>query len=75
MKQINKIYDYILSNSKEFTKEKLLKTKGFSAQEVGEHLAMLRSFSKFMDNCIDPNHFYFFPCVCQVFLHQIYYCG
>jgi transcriptional regulator with AAA-type ATPase domain len=43
MKQIDKIYDYILSNSKEFTKEKLLKIKGFSAQEVGEHLEMLRS--------------------------------
>ena len=28
MKQIDKIYDYILSNSKEFTKEKLLKIKG-----------------------------------------------
>ncbi len=43
MKQIDKIYDYILSNSKTFTKEKLLKIKGFSAQEVGEHLEMLRS--------------------------------
>ena len=43
MKQIDKIYDYILSNSKKFTKEKLLKIKGFSAQEVGEHLDMLRS--------------------------------
>ncbi|BCZ48729.1 transcriptional regulator [Clostridium gelidum] len=43
MKQIDKIYDYILSNSKAFTKEKLLKIKGFSAQEVGEHLQMLRS--------------------------------
>jgi transcriptional regulatory protein LevR/transcriptional regulator with AAA-type ATPase domain len=43
MKQIDKIYDYILSNSKAFTKEKLLEIKGFSAQEVGEHLQILRS--------------------------------
>ena len=43
MKYIDKIYEYILSNSKEFTKEKLLKIKGFSAQEVGEHFGVLRS--------------------------------
>ncbi|NRY59578.1 sigma 54-interacting transcriptional regulator [Clostridium beijerinckii] len=43
MKQIDKIYKYILSNSREFTKEKLFKTKGFSAQQVAEHLGILRS--------------------------------
>ncbi|RII35456.1 sigma-54-dependent transcriptional regulator [Clostridium chromiireducens] len=43
MKQIDKIYEYILVNSKEFTKEKLLKIKGFSADEVGAHLGVLRS--------------------------------
>ena len=43
MKYIDKIYEYILSNSKEFTKEKLLKIKGFSAQEVGEHFGVQRS--------------------------------
>ncbi len=43
MKQIDKIYQYILSNSKEFDREKLLKTKGFSAQQVAENLGILRS--------------------------------
>ena len=43
MKQIDKIYNYILSNSKEFTKEKLLKVKGFSAQQVADYLGILRS--------------------------------
>ncbi|EKQ57088.1 sigma-54-dependent transcriptional regulator [Clostridium sp. Maddingley MBC34-26] len=43
MKQIDKIYKYILSNSKEFTKEKLFQTKGFSAQQVAEYLGILRS--------------------------------
>ncbi|WP_238900884.1 sigma-54-dependent transcriptional regulator [Clostridium sp. YIM B02500] len=43
MKQIDKIYKYILSNSREFTKEKLFKIKGFSAQQVAEHLGILRS--------------------------------
>ena len=43
MKQIEKIYNYILSKSKEFTKEELLEVKGFSAQQVGEHFGILRS--------------------------------
>lgn len=43
MKQIEKIYNYILSKSKEFTKEELLEVKGFSAQQVGEYLGILRS--------------------------------
>jgi transcriptional regulatory protein LevR/transcriptional regulator with AAA-type ATPase domain len=43
MKQIDKIYKYILSNSKEFTKEKLFEIKGFSAQQVAEYLGILRS--------------------------------
>jgi transcriptional regulatory protein LevR/transcriptional regulator with AAA-type ATPase domain len=43
MKQIDKIYNYILSNSKGFTKEKLFEIKGFSAQQIGEHFGILRS--------------------------------
>lgn len=43
MKQIDKIYNYILSKSNEFTKEELLEIKGFSAQQVGEHFGILRS--------------------------------
>ena len=43
MKRIEKIYNYILNNSKKFTKEKLLEIKGFSAQEIGESLEILRS--------------------------------
>lgn len=43
MKQIDKIYDYILSNSRKFNKEKLLEVKGFSAQQIGEHFGILRS--------------------------------
>jgi transcriptional regulatory protein LevR/transcriptional regulator with AAA-type ATPase domain len=43
MKQIEKIYNYILLSSKEFTKEKLLEVKGFSAQQIGEHFGVLRS--------------------------------
>ncbi|EHI97522.1 PTS system transcriptional activator [Clostridium sp. DL-VIII] len=43
MKQIEKIYNYILLKSKEFTKEKLLEVKGFSAQQIGEHFGVLRS--------------------------------
>lgn len=43
MKQIDKIYEYILSSSREFTKEELLKNKGVSAQQVAEHLRILRS--------------------------------
>ncbi|AQR94557.1 sigma 54-interacting transcriptional regulator [Clostridium saccharoperbutylacetonicum] len=43
MKQIDKIYKYILSESREFTKEKLFEIKGFSAQQVAEYLGILRS--------------------------------
>ncbi|WP_099716758.1 sigma-54-dependent transcriptional regulator, partial [Clostridium sp. LS] len=43
MKLIDKIYEYILSNSREFSKEKLFKIKGFSAQQVAEYLGILRS--------------------------------
>ncbi|WP_315072693.1 sigma 54-interacting transcriptional regulator [uncultured Clostridium sp.] len=43
MKQIDKIYKYILSKSREFTKEKLFEIKGFSAQQVAENLGILRS--------------------------------
>lgn len=43
MKRIDKIYDYILTNSKTFDKDKLLNTKGFSAQEIGAALNILRN--------------------------------
>ncbi|CUU51018.1 transcriptional regulator with AAA-type ATPase domain [Clostridium beijerinckii] len=43
MKRIDRIYNYIENNSKKFTKDKLLEVKGFSAQEIGEHLEILRS--------------------------------
>lgn len=43
MKQIEKIYNYISLKSNEFTKEKLLEVKGFSAQQIGEHFGVLRS--------------------------------
>ncbi|UYZ34877.1 sigma 54-interacting transcriptional regulator [Clostridium beijerinckii] len=43
MKRIDRIYSYIENNSKKFTKDKLLEVKGFSAQEIGEHLEILRS--------------------------------
>lgn len=43
MKRIERIYNYIETNSKKFTKNKLLEIKGFSAQEIGEHLEILRS--------------------------------
>ncbi|MFW2490277.1 sigma 54-interacting transcriptional regulator [Clostridium chromiireducens] len=43
MKLIDKIYEYILSNSREFTEEKLFRIKGFSAQQVAEYLGILRS--------------------------------
>ncbi|NRX13521.1 hypothetical protein DFM91_000007 [Clostridium beijerinckii] len=38
MKRIDRIYNYIENSSKKFTKDKLLEVKGFSAQEIGEHL-------------------------------------
>lgn len=43
MKRIDKIYDYILQNSKNFDKDKLLELKGFSAQEIGDTLDILRN--------------------------------
>ena len=43
MKRIDRIYNYIETNSKNFTKNKLLEIKGFSAQEIGECLEILRS--------------------------------
>lgn len=43
MKRIDRIYNYIENNSKKFTKNKLLEVKGFSAQEIGEYLEILRS--------------------------------
>lgn len=43
MKRIDRIYNYIESNSKKFTKKDLLEIKGFSAQEIGECLDILRS--------------------------------
>jgi len=43
MKRIDKIYDYILQNSKNFDKNKLLEHKGFSAQEIGDTLDILRN--------------------------------
>ena len=43
MKRIDKIYDYILQSSKTFDKDKLLEQKGFSAQEIGDALDILRN--------------------------------
>jgi transcriptional regulatory protein LevR/transcriptional regulator with AAA-type ATPase domain len=43
MKRIDRIYDYIENSSKNFSKNKLLEIKGFSAQEIGEQLEILRS--------------------------------
>ncbi|OOM72499.1 regulatory protein LuxO [Clostridium puniceum] len=43
MKRIDRIYDYILQNSKSFDKNKLLEHKGFSAQEIGDTLDILRN--------------------------------
>ena len=43
MKRIDKIYNYILTNSKKFTKDKLLEIKGFNAQEIEESLDILKS--------------------------------
>ena len=43
MKRIDKIYDYIYQNAKNFDKDKLLKAKGFSAQEIGDRLDILRN--------------------------------
>ena len=43
MKRIDKIYNYVLNNSKKFTKDKLLEKKGFNAQEIEESLDILKS--------------------------------
>jgi len=43
MKRIDKIYNYIVDNSKKFTKNKLLEVKGFHAQEIEEALDILKS--------------------------------
>ena len=43
MKRIDKIYNYILNNSKKVTKDKLLEIKGFNAQEIEESLDILKS--------------------------------
>ena len=43
MKRIDKIYDYIFQASKNFDKDKLLEQKGFSAQEIGDTLDILRN--------------------------------
>ncbi|WP_297427829.1 sigma-54-dependent transcriptional regulator [Clostridium sp.] len=43
MKRIDRIYNYILENSKSFDKNQFLEQKGFSAQEIGETLDILRN--------------------------------
>ncbi len=43
MKRIDKIYDYIFENSKSFDRDKLLSQKGFSAQQIGSVLDILRN--------------------------------
>ncbi|WP_297422235.1 sigma 54-interacting transcriptional regulator [Clostridium sp.] len=43
MKRKDKIYNYILINSKKFNREKLLYKKGFNAQEIEENLNILKS--------------------------------
>ena len=43
MKRIDKIYDYILQSSKSFDKDKLSQQSGFSAQEIGDALDILRN--------------------------------
>lgn len=43
MKRIEKIYNYILKNSQALDKEKFLAQKGFSAQEIGDALDILRN--------------------------------
>ena len=43
MKRIDKIYDYIFQASKILDKDKLLVQKGFSAQEIGDTLDILRN--------------------------------
>ncbi len=43
MKRIDKIYNYILEHSTAFDKDKFLEQKGFSAQEIGAALDILRN--------------------------------
>lgn len=43
MKRIDKIYNYILEKSKNFDRNILINTKGFSAQEIGTDLDILRN--------------------------------
>ena len=43
MKRIDKIYDYILQASTSFDKDKFLEQNGFSAQEIGDTLDILRN--------------------------------
>lgn len=43
MKRIDKIYNYVLTNSKKLTKDKLLEKKGFNAQEIEQSLDILKS--------------------------------
>lgn len=43
MKRIEKIYAYIVENSMKITKEELISNGGFSAQEIGENLDILRN--------------------------------
>ncbi|WP_026886689.1 sigma 54-interacting transcriptional regulator [Clostridium beijerinckii] len=43
MKRIDKIYNYVLKNSKNFNKDKFLEQNGFSAQEIGQKLNILRN--------------------------------
>jgi transcriptional regulatory protein LevR/transcriptional regulator with AAA-type ATPase domain len=43
LKRIDKIYDYIVQASKILDKDKLLIQKGFSAQEIGDTLDILRN--------------------------------
>jgi len=43
VKRIDKIYDYILQASTSFDKDKFLEQNGFSAQEIGDRLDILRN--------------------------------
>lgn len=43
MKRIDKIYNYILEHSKDFTKEDILNHNGPTAQEIGDTLDILRN--------------------------------
>lgn len=43
MKRIDRIYDYILNKSKNLDRDSVLEIKGFSAQEIGDSLQILRN--------------------------------